>query len=125
VLFNSTEFLLFYSATFLLYYALAPFGAWRLQKLLLLVASLLFYVSWSVPFVLLLLGMVTICFVTGLAVAAGSSEVARRRRLAVGVGASLAILAYFKYLGFLVENLVYVGVLDRRLSVLLPLGISF
>ena len=125
MLFNSAEFLLFYVVTFALYYALAPFGAWRLQKLLLLVASLLFYVSWSVPFVFLLLGMVTICFVTGLAVAAGSGEVARRRRLAVGVGASLAILAYFKYRGFLVENLVYAGFLDRRLGVVLPLGISF
>jgi D-alanyl-lipoteichoic acid acyltransferase DltB (MBOAT superfamily) len=127
VLFNSTEFLFFYVATFALYCALAPFGAWRLQKLLLLIASLLFYMSWSVPFVLLLLGMVTVCFVTGLAVTAASGEVARRRRLAIGVGASLAILAYFKYRGFLLQNLAFLDLgHHRRLGeVLLPLGISF
>jgi alginate O-acetyltransferase complex protein AlgI len=125
VLFNSLEFLIFYVATFALYCALAPFGAWRLQKLLLLVASLVFYMSWSVPYVLLLLGMVTVCYVTGLAVSAAPDDVARRRRVAVGVGASLAILAYFKYRGFLLQNLAFLGLDPSLGAVLLPLGISF
>ncbi len=127
MLFNSTEFLLFFVVTWAAYAALAPFGAWRLQKVLLLVASLVFYMSWSVPFVLLLLGMVAVAYATGLAVAAASSEAGRRRRVAIGVGASLAILAYFKYRGFLLESLAVLDLgLDRRIGeVLLPLGVSF
>jgi alginate O-acetyltransferase complex protein AlgI len=111
--------------TFAAYAALAPFGAWRLQKGLLLVASLVFYMSWSVPFVLLLLGMVTVGFVTGLAVAATENQAARTRRVAIGVGASLAILGYFKYRGFLVANLGFLGLDPRLGEVLLPLGVSF
>jgi alginate O-acetyltransferase complex protein AlgI len=127
VLFNSTEFLLFFIATFAIYCALAPTAPWRFRKLFLLVASLLFYMSWSPPFALLLLGMAVVCFVTGLAVAAASDAVVKRRRVTVGVGASLAILAYFKYRGFLLQNLAFLGVrLDPQLAeILLPLGISF
>ena len=125
MLFNSLEFLLFYVATFALYSALGAFGLWRLQKLLLLIASLVFYMSWSAPYVLLLLAMVTVAYVTGLAVAAAPSDVARRWRVGLGVGASLALLAYFKYRGFLLQNLALLG-FDRALGeVLLPLGISF
>jgi alginate O-acetyltransferase complex protein AlgI len=93
----------------------------------LLIASVLFYMSWSTPFVLLLLGMVTVAYVTGLAVAATADERARRLRVGIGVGVCLAILAYFKYRGFFVQNLIAVAPgWGRGLGeVVLPLGISF
>jgi D-alanyl-lipoteichoic acid acyltransferase DltB (MBOAT superfamily) len=81
--------------------------------------------SWSVPFVLLLIGMVAVGFVTGLAVAATDDDRARKRRVGVGVGASLAILAYFKYRGFLAANLTFLGLDPPLGEVLLPLGVSF
>ena len=125
MLFNSVEFLLFFVVTFAAYVAVAPLGAWRLQKLVLLVASLVFYMSWSPPFVVLLLGMVTVAYVTGLGVAAAPTERARRWRVGLGVGVSLAILAYFKYRGFLAQNLAWLGIGHGLGAVVLPLGISF
>lgn len=127
MLFNSTEFFFFFIATFAIYWGLAPAGVWRARKVFLLVASALFYMSWSAPFILLLAGMTAVCFATGLAVAATDDAVARRRRVAVGIGVSLAILGYFKYRGFLLANLSFLGArLDPRLlEVLLPLGVSF
>ncbi|MEO6026949.1 MAG: MBOAT family protein [Candidatus Binatia bacterium] len=127
MLFNSTEFLLLFVATYVVYWALAPIGSWRIQKLVLLLASLLFYMSWSAPFVLLLFGMVTVAYVTGLAVAATADERGRKRRVGIGVGLCLAILAYFKYRGFFVEILVALSPdLQRGLGeIVLPLGISF
>jgi len=127
MLFNSVEFLLFYVATAALYYALAPTHAWGARKLVLLLASLLFYASWKPPYLLLLGGMTAVAYATALAVAAAGDARRERRRLALGVGTSLAILAYFKYRGFLLQNLSLLGVrLDPRLGeVLLPLGISF
>jgi alginate O-acetyltransferase complex protein AlgI len=125
LLFNSAEFLIFYLVVLGLYYAV-PSGAWRGRKLVLLVASGVFYASWSPPFLLLLFAMTAVCFVTALAVDA-ASERSRRRRLLLGVGLSLAILAYFKYRGFLLANVALLSVtVDPRLAkVLLPLGISF
>ena len=127
MLFNTVDFLLFYVAVLALYYGLAPLRAWRLRKLVLLVASCLFYMSWSPPFIVLLLGIAALCFVVALGVAGTTDPRRKRAWLALGVAMSLAILGYFKYRGFVLENLSVLGAsLDTRLSrVILPLGISF
>ena len=127
MLFNSVEFLLFYLAVLALYYGLAPTGAWRLRKLVLLAASVLFYMSWDPAFVPLLGFMTALVFVAALGVTGADAPRPKRIWLTLGVGSSLAILGYFKYRAFVLENLSGLGFrLDpRALSVVLPLGISF
>jgi alginate O-acetyltransferase complex protein AlgI len=127
MLFNSVEFLLFYVAVLAVYYGLAPTRAWGLRKLVLLLASCLFYMSWSPAFILLLLLIAALCFAAVLGMAAATDPRWKRAWLALGVGTSLAILGYFKYRGFVLENLSLLGTkLDPRFSqVILPLGISF
>jgi D-alanyl-lipoteichoic acid acyltransferase DltB (MBOAT superfamily) len=127
VLFHSLDFLLFYLATAGFYLALARTGSWRAQKLLLLAASLLFYASWRAPYVLLLAAMTLVAYATALAVAAARDTPRERRYLTLGVGASLAILGWFKYRGFLFANLSLLGMraAPSWSQVELPLGISF
>ena len=52
MLFNSLTFIAFFAIVAALHYAPFP---WRIKKINLLLASLIFYGAWSPPFVLLLL----------------------------------------------------------------------
>ena len=97
-------------------------GVWRNH--LLLAASLIFY-AWGEPAHLpVLLASIALNYAFGLAIEGAVARGGRGRRLlAFGVAANLAILAWFKYLGFILDNL---GVPDAYgLAPELPIGISF
>ncbi len=127
MLFQSQTFLVFFAVVFLVYWRLPH----RAQNLFLLAASLFFYGSWNAAFLGLIIGSATIDYLCAAAIA--RSEDPRRRRLflVLAIGASLAILGYFKYANFFVENFVAlaqslgVGVSRPVLNIILPVGISF
>jgi D-alanyl-lipoteichoic acid acyltransferase DltB (MBOAT superfamily) len=127
MLFNSVEFLVFYLIVVAAYFALPAKRRW----MLLLAASYWFYMSWEPRYALLLLFCTLANFLSGIAIENATSPRARRVGLVVGVTASLSLLAGFKYLDFLSEN---VEAALRALSlqvklpifdILLPVGISF
>ena len=122
MLFSSTVFLfVFLPAVLLGYYALSR---WRkLQNLLLLAASLVFY-AWGEPVhVLLMLLSIVGNFFFGLALAGRKG---RKAWLIAAICFNLAILFYFKYYNFTVENLNALFGLDLAAKpVALPIGISF
>jgi alginate O-acetyltransferase complex protein AlgI len=97
----------------------------------LFVASLVFYGVWMPEYVLLLLGSIIGNYRVGLRIAAarGDDRVANpvaKRWLILGVTANLALLAYFKYANFFVDNLnLLLGQHWHLADVLLPIGISF
>jgi alginate O-acetyltransferase complex protein AlgI len=95
VLFNSLEFLLFL-ALVVCGYAVCP-NAWRRAYLLL--ASYVFYFTWSVPFAVLLLALTGVAFVVAKQIGAAADEPSRRRCLTAGVVLLFAPLAVLKYLG--------------------------
>ena len=108
-------------------YALSS-GRWRAGWLLL--ASAVFYGSWDVRFLALLVGSVFVDFFVALAVA--RAEGARRRRLLlISISFNLGVLAFFKYAGFFVESasqlLTMLGIANSApaLEIVLPVGISF
>jgi len=108
-------------------YALSS-GRWRAAWLLL--ASAVFYGSWDVRFLALLVGSVFVDFFVALAVA--RAEGARRRRLLlISISFNLGVLAFFKYAGFFVESasqlLTMLGIANSApaLEIVLPVGISF
>jgi alginate O-acetyltransferase complex protein AlgI len=102
VLFNSLEFL-FFLALVVCGYAVCP-GGWRQGYLLL--ASYVFYFTWSVPFAVLLLALTGVAFVLAKQIGAAAEEASRRRYLAVGVVLLFVPLAAFKYLGVVAAAIV-------------------
>jgi D-alanyl-lipoteichoic acid acyltransferase DltB (MBOAT superfamily) len=89
-------------------------------------ASLFFYGWWNPSFVVLLAVSIGFNYLMGLAIARASGDHARGTLMAVGVGANLAVLAYYKYAGFLLSQVLRLpGATEAGASLVLPLGISF
>ncbi|WP_174275014.1 MBOAT family O-acyltransferase [Sphingomonas bacterium] len=130
MLFPTLTFGLFFLATFGLVWSVRD-NEWR--KILLLLASWLFYGAWDWRFVALLIGSALLNWGCARLIAAAPDAAAGRRKalLIVGVAANLAILGIFKYYDFFLEQL---GVLLGRfgiardlplMQIVLPVGVSF
>jgi alginate O-acetyltransferase complex protein AlgI len=90
----------------------------------LFLASLFFYGYWMPEFTLLLIASICGNFFFGKQIAGERRHA--RAWLAAGVTANLALLAYFKYANFFVDNLNLVLGLEWKMArVVLPIGISF
>lgn len=100
----------------------------RAQNFFLLIFSLVFYAYGEGYYVLLMLASIAGNYLFGLAIDKSEGR-ARNLWLAAGVALNLATLVYYKYFGFLVENLnVVLSVADVSVEtapVHLPIGISF
>lgn len=94
------------------------------RNLALTAFSLLFY-AWGEPvYVFLMLGSVLVNYAVGLGINALEGG-GRRAMLVVGVTINIAIIATFKYLGFLAEVLTDLGLPTSVPTIALPIGISF
>lgn len=128
MVFSSTVFLCLFLPVFLWLYLLAPRV---LKNPLLLAASLLFY-AWGAPrFVFVVLGTTTVTYLLVGLMDRARSQLARRTLLTLAIGLNVALLFYFKYLNFLLDNvnwlLAGIGA-SQSVSlarVVLPIGISF
>ncbi len=115
MLFNSYEYIIFYSIFFLVFFLLKTI---KQQLFLIVVASLYFYGAWSAIHVLLLL------FVCG--VAFGAQYFERYKKITfVSVSILLSVLAVFKYYNFFAEQFNTMGFGIESSALLLPMGISF
>lgn len=127
MIFTSPQFVLF----FLLFYSLYSGLEGRSRKILLLVASYLFYGSWNAKFLLLIIGSTLLDYSVGRALAKTDEAKQRKRLLLLSIVGNLGVLAFFKYFNFFVGSAVDalgalgVGVPPVVLNVLLPVGISF
>jgi alginate O-acetyltransferase complex protein AlgI len=129
VLFNSFAFILVFLPVVCIGFAavrgLRPWAgaAW------LLAASLLFYGYWHPPYLALLGASILANYAAGRLVEHGRTTGwgrGGRLALALGVGFDLALIAWYKYAGFLLENAAALfGGHGDGVHVLLPLAISF
>jgi D-alanyl-lipoteichoic acid acyltransferase DltB (MBOAT superfamily) len=127
MLFNSLRFALFFGIFFPTYWLLPH----RVQNLLLLAGSYLFYGSWDWRFLSLLILSTAMDYTCGLLV--DREQDPRRRKIVVGLSMALnlGLLGYFKYVNFFADSLA--ALLDRlglhvpfsHLEIALPIGISF
>jgi alginate O-acetyltransferase complex protein AlgI len=132
MLFNSPEFLLaFFPATLLGFFLLARLST-EAAAAWLGAASLVFYGWWSLEAVPLLLGSIGCNFAVSrwLVPTAPLSEQARRHLMYGAVATNLALLGFFKYANFFVDNMnaglgASGGSAVEALSIVLPIGISF
>jgi len=123
--FNTYSYLLYLTVAVVLFWMLPV----RYRRPYVLVASMLFYASWSLTY----LGLpLVVCAVSFFAAGRMRREPANSRFwLWCGIGFVLAVLAFFKYRGFILENTVAMIGASRLLPValltmfVLPLGISF
>ena len=125
--FNSLEFLIFLPVVVLLYWLLPHKFRW----VLLLAASLFFYMSWNV-WLIVLIGITTItAYVAAICISRAHSAGAKRAWLIITLVICLGILIFFKYINFILESVVGVIRLfnadrgDIVLNIILPVGISF
>jgi alginate O-acetyltransferase complex protein AlgI len=128
MLFTSFEFVFFFAAVILARSCLRNFTA---EKWFLLLASYVFYMSWSIPCGFLILATSLIDYFVG--VGLGRIEEQRKRKflLVVSIVANLGVLGFFKYTNFLLDNVWWglnaLGLHVHRwhYDILLPAGISF
>jgi D-alanyl-lipoteichoic acid acyltransferase DltB (MBOAT superfamily) len=125
MLFNSYIFLLaFLPLSVAVYALLRRAGRDRAALLAIAALSLAFYGWWSLDYLLLLLVLIAANY--GLACALiRYREPAARVLLLVGVLGNLAVLGYFKYAGFVLDNLHALLGTPTIADIVLPLGISF
>jgi alginate O-acetyltransferase complex protein AlgI len=118
MIFASPIFLFFFFPITVIIYALLPL---RWRNTLLLIASGLFYVSGSGPYILVIVGLTIFNSVI-------SPYIIDNRRMLIGaITVNLIPLVYFKYVGFFEQIWYDVSGTNnpQALAVLLPLGISF
>ncbi len=124
MVFSSIVFLFAFLPPVLAVYYLAPV---KLRNLVLLVASLIFY-AWGEPVYIGLMGYSILWnYVMGLDIARFKEKgKSGKWSLALGVAVNLLILGFFKYYGFLAENLeALLPVKLPELAPRLPIGLSF
>jgi D-alanyl-lipoteichoic acid acyltransferase DltB (MBOAT superfamily) len=129
MLFPTLTFGLFFLLTYCLVWAVSRSNEWR--KILLLLASWVFYGAWDWRFVALLILSAFLNWGAARIIAAGDDPAVRKRVLVAGVLANLAILGFFKYYGFFLEqlgDLLSAAGFARDLplvQIILPVGVSF
>ncbi len=117
MLFNSFLFLYFFLAVFAIRWVLPR----RFVGPFLLAASYAFYLSWGLKYGALILGMTLFTYVAAARIKSAPDPRTKQRRLLGTVVLLLLPLVFFKYTDFLLGT---VGA-TTRLSLALPLGISF
>ena len=127
MLFSSLLFLYqFLPVTLIIYYLSKE----RLQSIILLLVSLVFY-AWGGPsYIFILVISILINYFSGLAMGSGESKKRRKTFLVLGVIFNLLLLVIFKYTSFFIENINFLTGLFGTPPILikkifLPLGISF
>ncbi len=127
MLFNSVHFLVFFPFVVLVYFVIPK----KVKYIWLLLMSYAFYMCWNAKYALLLFGSTAVTWIGGRAIA---SLEKKREKLAVVwtvLGINLAILFFFKYFDFFLDNLnrvlgkAGIQILENRFDILLPVGISF
>jgi D-alanyl-lipoteichoic acid acyltransferase DltB (MBOAT superfamily) len=129
MLFNSFSFLLFFLPAMLLGFFVLARVQHRYAAGWLTLGSLFFYGWWDVRYLPLLIGSILFNYVVGTAIARAQGAGTRlrgRRLMLLGIVIDLALLAYFKYCNFFVDNLEWLTASEiSNLQVILPIGISF
>jgi alginate O-acetyltransferase complex protein AlgI len=123
MLFNSFQYWIFFATVAALFYSV-PF---RVGKVLLLLASYVFYMWWDPRFIVLILTSTVVDYLLGIWLEATSGP-RKKLLLAVSLVVNLGLLGFFKYYDFFAGSLAALLHIPKSsvvLQVVLPVGISF
>lgn len=127
MLFNSLHFLIFFPIVVLLYLIIPR----KFKAVWLLIASFYFYMSWSAKYAILIAVSILITYLSGIMIdnIRKKSNDIKKMKLVVALSfiTNIGILAFFKYLEWLLESIgVIIGEsVALPFSIVLPVGISF
>jgi alginate O-acetyltransferase complex protein AlgI len=128
MIFTSFEFVLFFVVVLGVRSCLRNFSV---EKWFLLVASYVFYMSWSIPCGFLILGTSLTDYFVGIGLGRIENERKRKLLLVVSIMTNLGVLGFFKYTNFFLANasaglnILGFEVPRWHFDILLPAGISF
>jgi len=130
MLFNSLDFAIFLPIVFVLYWFVTARNL-KLQNLLIVVASYVFYGWWDWRFLSLILFSTLVDYLVGLGLSKQENLLKRRVLLWTSIGVNLGFLGFFKYYNFFLDNFIeafsFFGrdISPNSLNIILPVGISF
>lgn len=125
--FNSINFMCFFPIVVLIYFLIPQ----KCKYIWLLVSSYYFYMSWNPKYAVLIAISTIITYLSGILIERTDSIVKRKIWVAISFTSNLAILFFFKYFDFFIENLnrvlsrAGVSVVSNPFDIILPVGISF
>ena len=130
MLFNSFDFAIFLPIVFLLYWFVAQKNL-KLQNILIVVASYVFYAWWDWRFLSLIVFSTVVDFTIGQRLRNEDQQYRRKVLLWISIIVNLGFLGFFKYYNFFLENFIDAFSLfgmhinANSLNIILPVGISF
>lgn len=130
MIFNSIDFALFLPIVFVLYWFVTQ-KSLRLQNLLIVIASYVFYGWWDWKFLGLIFFSTMVDYTIGCLLKDEENERKRKLLLYTSLFINLGFLGFFKYYNFFVESFVDAFTLfgakleASTLNIILPVGISF
>ncbi len=131
MVFNSLDFFIFLFIVFILYWLLFKKSV-KIQNILLLVASYVFYGWWDWRFLSLILLSTTVDYFVGIMIDSNVKQSKRKQWLWISVLFNVGLLGFFKYYNFFVDSWIdmfsmfgYQIKSTWTLKVILPVGISF
>lgn len=131
MLFNSFEYAIFLPLAFILYWLIGSEKI-RLQNILILISSYIFYGFWDWRFLFLIFLSSIIDYYAGLQIYKSSISSRRKFYLWFSIIWNLGILFTFKYFNFFTQNFLELFNLENRekwvlnsINIVLPVGLSF
>jgi D-alanyl-lipoteichoic acid acyltransferase DltB (MBOAT superfamily) len=130
VLFNSIDFAFFLPLVFILYWFFTHKNL-KLQNLLIVVASYVFYGWWDWRFLTLIVFSTFVDYVVGRGLGVTNNSIKRKALLWTSILVNLGFLGFFKYYNFFLDNFIsafsFFGseISATSLNIVLPVGISF
>ncbi len=130
MLFNSLDFAIFLPLVFVSYWFVTGRNL-KLQNLLIVIASYIFYGWWDWRFLSLILFSTIVDYSVGLGLAKEKNALKRKILLITSLCVNLGFLGFFKYYNFFLDNFItafsFFGreIQGNTLNIILPVGISF
>lgn len=126
MIFSSYKFILFLAIVFTGYHLLNRYKHYSVSKLWLVLASFYFYAQGSMKFLPYFIATVFFNYTVGTLIVQQKSKNTKKFLFAIGLIENLALLGYFKYAGFFLENVNAVFSTGFEIkNIILPIGISF
>jgi D-alanyl-lipoteichoic acid acyltransferase DltB (MBOAT superfamily) len=130
MLFNSIDFAIFLPIVFLLYWFVF-YKNLRVQNLLLVAASYLFYGWWDSRFLSLIIFSTMVDYFVGRKLKNENNQTKRKLFLWISILVNLGFLGFFKYYNFFLDSFISTfslfgkNINANSLNIILPVGISF
>ncbi|WP_179319468.1 MBOAT family O-acyltransferase [Winogradskyella helgolandensis] len=130
MLFNSIDFAIFLPIIFIIYWFIANKNL-KLQNLIIVIASYIFYAWWDWRFLSLILFSSLVDYLIGLSLSKQDNDTKRKQLLWISIFVNLGFLGFFKYFNFFIDNftsafsLFGTEISSNSLNIILPVGISF